>query len=69
MSSDTAFEPADFVDRGQFRDRRWSAEPPPECKPLRLTRRAALSVILLLSLGLWAVLWAALASLASAAFG
>jgi hypothetical protein len=35
----------------------------------RLTRRAALGLILILSLGLWAALWTAVASLASAAFG
>ena len=35
----------------------------------RLTRRAALGAILMLSLGLWAALWTAVASLASAVFG
>jgi hypothetical protein len=35
----------------------------------RLTRRAALGLILILSLGLWAALWTAVASLASALFG
>ena len=34
-----------------------------------LTRRAALTALLALSLGLWAAIWAALASLASAALG
>jgi hypothetical protein len=36
---------------------------------LRLTRRASLIVVLLLSLGLWAAIWAAVASLASAILG
>jgi len=36
---------------------------------LQLTKRAAMTVVLALSLGLWAAIWAALASLASAAFG
>jgi hypothetical protein len=35
----------------------------------RLTRRAAMSIVQLLSLGLWAALWTAVASLASAVFG
>lgn len=35
----------------------------------RLTRRAVMSFVLLLSLGLWAALWTAVASLASAVFG
>jgi hypothetical protein len=35
----------------------------------RLTRRAALTVVFALSLGLWATIWAAVAFLASAVFG
>jgi uncharacterized membrane protein YqjE len=35
----------------------------------RLSRRAALTVVLVLSLGLWAAVWTAVASLASAVFG
>jgi hypothetical protein len=41
----------------------------PQREAFRLTRRAALGVILMLSLGLWAALWTAVASLASAVFG
>jgi hypothetical protein len=36
---------------------------------LRLTRRASLIAALLLSIGLWAALWAAVAILASAVLG
>jgi hypothetical protein len=36
---------------------------------LRVTRRASLFVVLLLSLGLWAAIWATVASLASAILG
>jgi hypothetical protein len=35
----------------------------------RLTKRAALTVVLALSLGLWAAIWTAVASFASAVFG
>jgi hypothetical protein len=35
----------------------------------RLNRRASVILILALSLGLWAAMWAALASLASLVFG
>jgi hypothetical protein len=41
----------------------------PKGGAFRLTRRAALGVILVLSLGLWAALWTAVASLASAVLG
>jgi hypothetical protein len=41
----------------------------PQGEAFQLTRRAALGVILMLSLGLWAALWTAVASLASAVFG
>jgi hypothetical protein len=63
----SAFDAAAFADRDELRHR------PSPCDPqggaVRLTRRAALSVILLLSLGLWAALWTSVGSLASAAFG
>ena len=36
---------------------------------MRLTRRASLILALLFSLGLWAAIWAAVTSLASAIFG
>ena len=41
----------------------------PKGEAYQLTRRAALGVILVLSLGLWAALWTAVASLASAVLG
>jgi hypothetical protein len=68
MGSSTGFESARSADRRSFWD---------DPKPLdssqgatdRLTRRAALTVVLALSLGLWAAIWTAVASLASAVFG
>jgi hypothetical protein len=36
---------------------------------LQLTKRASMILVLALSIGLWAAIWAALASLASATFG
>ena len=41
----------------------------PQREAFRLTKGAALGVILMLSLGLWAALWTAVASLASAVLG
>ena len=56
-----------FAVRREHRNRGSSSETHGEV--FRLTRRAAMSVVLLLSLGLWAALWTAVASLASAVFG
>jgi hypothetical protein len=63
------YEPAYFGDQPSFRDRPLPFDPSPQEATFQLTRRAALIVVLALSLGLWAVIWAALASLASAALG
>jgi hypothetical protein len=63
------YEPAYFADQPSFRDRPLPFDPSPQEATFQLTRRAALIVVLALSLGLWAVIWAALASLASAALG
>jgi len=40
-----------------------------EAESLRLDRRTSLMLIIVLSLGLWAAIWAAVASLASVAVG
>jgi len=68
MGSNTGFESARSADRRSFWD-----DPKPLDSPQggtdRLTRRAALTVVLALSLGLWAAIWTAVASLASAVFG
>lgn len=69
MGSNTAFEAADLAGRGVLQDETSPFDPSPQGESLRLTRRTALSIILVLSLGLWAALWAAVASLASAALG
>jgi hypothetical protein len=63
MRTNTVFGSAALVDRSKLRPLG------PQGEAFRLTRRAALGVILMLSLGLWAALWTAVASLASAVFG
>src|SRR6516165_6640787 len=68
MGSNTGSESA----RSAGRRNLWGHPKPvdlsPQCVTERLTRRAALTVVLLLSLGLWAAIWTAVASLASAVF-
>jgi hypothetical protein len=69
MGSNTGFESARSADRRSVWD-----DPKPLDASLqgatdRLTKRAALTVVLALSLGLWAAIWTAVASLASAVFG
>ena len=63
------YEPVYFADQPSFDDRPLPFDPSPQDATFQLTRRAALIVILALSLGLWAVIWAGLASLATAALG
>jgi hypothetical protein len=63
MRTNTIFGSAALSDRGELQPL------DPQREVFRLTRRAALGVILMLSLGLWAALWTAVASLASAVFG
>jgi hypothetical protein len=69
MGSNSEFESARSADRRNF----WDDPKPLAASPRgvtdRLTKRAALTVVLALSLGLWAAIWTAVASLASAAFG
>jgi hypothetical protein len=69
MASNTGFQSARLVDHQDSWDEPIPAERSPQETTYRLTKRAALSVIFLLSLGLWAAIWAIVASLASAAFG
>ena len=75
MGDNTGFESARSVDQRDFWD-----HPTPSGTSAQgitdqqgitdpLTRRAALTVVLVLSLGLWAAIWTAVASLASAVFG
>ena len=68
MGRNTGFESARSADRRNFWD-----DPTQLASPYgvtdRLTKRAALTVVLALSLGLWAAIWTAVASLASAVFG
>jgi hypothetical protein len=63
MRTNTSFGSDIFADPGKPRP------VDPKGGAFRLTRRAALGVILVLSLGLWAALWTAVASLASAVLG
>jgi hypothetical protein len=63
MRANTVFGSAALADRSKLRPL------DPQGEAFQLTRRAALGVILMLSLGLWAALWTAVASLASAVFG
>jgi len=69
MGSDTGFETARSPARRNFWDDPEPLDASPQCVTDRLTKRAALTVVLALSLGLWAAIWTAVASLASAVFG
>ncbi|HKM70474.1 MAG TPA: hypothetical protein VKG22_09370 [Stellaceae bacterium] len=69
MGSDTGFQSAHSAERRDFWDDPTPAGRSPQEATYRLTKRAALSVIFLLSLGLWAAIWTVVASLASAALG
>ena len=69
MNSDIGFEPARPIDGRDFWDDPKSSDSLPQGVTDGLTKRAALTVVLALSLGLWAAIWTALASLATAVFG
>jgi hypothetical protein len=69
MGNDTGLESAPSVDQGNFWDGPTSLEASSQGVTDQLTKRAALTVVLALSLGLWAAIWTAVASLASALFG
>jgi hypothetical protein len=69
MGRNTGFESARSADRRNFWDDPTQLDASPHGATDRLTKRAALTVVLALSLGLWAAIWTAVASLASAVFG
>jgi len=69
MGNNTGFESAPSVDQCDLWDQPKSSGSSARGMPDQLTRRAALTVVLALSLGLWAAIWTAVASLASAVFG
>ena len=69
MGNDTRLGSAPSVGQRSFWDDLPSLEAASQGVADQLTRRAALTVVLALSLGLWAAIWTAVASLASALFG
>jgi len=69
MGSNTGFESARAADRRNFWDDPKQLDASPHGVTDPLTKRAALTVVLALSLGLWAAIWTVVASLASAALG
>lgn len=69
MSNSGRLEFARPAANGDLWDDSAPLDPLLEGAACRLTKRAALSVVFLLSIGLWAAIWAAIASVASAALG
>jgi hypothetical protein len=69
MHSKNFYESGYIADQPSFDERPLLSNLLPQEPAFPLTRRAALTVVLALSLGLWAVIWAAVASLAWAALG
>ena len=69
MATNTGFESTRSADRQNLWDDPKQLDASPYGVTDRLTKRAALTVVLALSLGLWAAIWTAFASLASAVFG
>ena len=69
MGSNTGFEATRSTDRRNFWDDPEPLDASPQSVTDPLTKRAALTLVLALSLGLWAAIWTAVASLASAVFG
>jgi hypothetical protein len=69
MGTNTGFESARSAERRNFWDDPKQLDVLPYGVTDQLTKRAALTVVLALSLGLWAAIWTAVASLASAVFG
>jgi hypothetical protein len=68
MGSNTGFESAPSGDQRNFWDNPKPSDSSASGVTDQLTKRAALTVVLALSLGLWAAIWTAVASLASAVF-
>ena len=69
MGSNTGFETAPSADRRNSWVNPKLLDSSARSVTDQLSRRAALTVVLALSLGLWAAIWTAVASLASAVFG
>jgi hypothetical protein len=69
MGSNAGFETVRSADQQHVWDDPKPLASSPQGASDRLSRRAALTVVLALSLGLWAAIWTAVASLASAVFG
>jgi hypothetical protein len=69
MSGNTGFESARSAERRDLWDDSTPRQSSLPASTERLTKRAALTVVLVLSLGLWAAIWTAVASLASAVLG
>jgi hypothetical protein len=69
MDNDTVLKSAYPADVRSIRDEASPSDGSAGEVALQLTRRASLILVLLLSLGLWAAIWAAVASLASAMLG
>lgn len=69
MGSKTGFDAVHSADRRNIWADPTSSDSSPQGVTDRLSKRAALTVVLALSLGLWAAIWTAVASLASAVFG
>ena len=69
MHPKTYYESIRFADQPSVHERPLQFDRSPQDATFQLTRRVALIVVLAVSLGLWAVIWAAVASLASAALG
>ena len=63
------YEPICSADQPSIHEQPLPFDPSPQDATFQLTRRVALIVVHAVSLGLWAVIWAAVASLASAALG
>jgi hypothetical protein len=69
MGTNIGFEAARSAEGRNFWDDPKQLDVSPQGLTDQLTKRAALTVVLALSLGLWAAIWTAVASLASAMFG
>ena len=69
MDSNTALEAAYSADCRSLREEEAPCDGSAGAGVLRVTRRASLIAALLLSFGLWAAIWAAVASLASVLLG
>ena len=69
MGTNTGFESARSAERRHFWDDPKQLDVSPYGVTDQLTKRAALTVVLAVSLGLWAAIWTAVASLASAVLG